>query len=424
MGAFVKYLRNLLCGISTDQRGNALALGAITLPMLIGAAGIGLDTVQWTLTQRELQRAADSAAIAGAYARLQNNDVNAASTLSLTRDGQTGNGIVPVIENAPTVGAYQGDNSAVRVLLTRQQTLPFSSLFMNAGPTIGVEATAAAMSNGDYCVISLESTTATGITMQGNATVNLGCGMATNSQASNAVIGGGSSLITASPLAAVGGITPSSNFASGTELLPGSIAQRDPYSHLPQPDVSNCGGNTLNVGSNQTRSVNNASGVTCFRDIRIQGNVTFAPGVYIIDGSFDVGAQARVTGTGVTFILSSSTAATSPSSIGQVTINGGATMQLSAPTSGTYAGVLFYQDRRAPNIDGNRINGNSSSFFQGAFYFPSQGMDFNGTTGMSTECVQIAARRVTFIGNSSIVNRCPPNSGAGAFSGLRVFLVE
>ena len=38
--------------------------------------------------------------------------------------------------------------------------------------------------------------------------------------------------------------------------------------------------------------------------------------------------------------------------------------------------------------------------------------------------VQIAARRVTFIGNSTIVNVCPPNSGAGAFSGLRVFLVE
>jgi len=107
-----------------------------------------------------------------------------------------------------------------------------------------------------------------------------------------------------------------------------------------------------------------------------------------------------------------------------VTINGGAELNLSGPTSGTYAGVLFYQDRRASNSDGNRINGNANSSFQGAFYFPSQGLDFNGTSGMQTECVQIAARRVTFIGNSTIVNQCPPNSGAGAFSGLRVFLVE
>jgi hypothetical protein len=328
-----------------------------------------------------------------------------------------------VVENAPTAGAYAGDTNSVRVVLRRQQSLPFSSLFMGTGPTIFADATASAMSNGDFCVVALESTSTAGITMQGNATVNLGCGMATNSQASNAVIGGGSSLITASPLAAVGGITPSNNFASGTELLPGSIAQRDPYSGLPEPNPTNCG-NQLRVGSNQTRTINNNTGTQCFRGIDIQGTARFDPGIYFVDGSMSVGAQATVTGTGVTFILTSTNASNNPSSIGQVTVNGGATMQLSAPTSGPYAGILFYQDRRANNSDGNRINGNSSSSFQGAFYFPSQGLDFNGNTGMRTECVQIAARRVTFIGNSTIVNVCPPNSGAGAFSGLRVFLVE
>lgn len=423
MGACVRFLRKFLGGIKGDEGGNALALGAITLPMVIGAAGLGLDTVQWTLTQRQLQRAADSAAIAGAYARLQNANISASANQSLTRDGLTGFTIAPVIENAPTAGAYSGDGNAVRVVLRRQQALPFSSLFMGTGPTIFADATAKAMSNGNFCVIALESTATTGITMQGNATVNLGCGMATNSQASNAVIGGGSSLITASPLAAVGGITPSNNFAPGTELLPGSIAQADPYSGLPQPNPTNCGAQ-LRVGSNRTDNVNNPTGTRCFRGIDIQGRAHFDPGIYVVDGAFSVGAQATVTGTGVTFILTSSTASTNPSSIEQVTINGGATMQLSAPTTGTYAGILFYQDRRAINADGNRINGNSSSFFQGAFYFPSQGMDFNGTTGLRTECVQIAARRVTFIGNSTITNVCPPNSRAGAFSGLRVFLVE
>lgn len=422
MGACVRFLRKVLRGIKSDEGGNALMIGAITLPMVIGAAGLGLDTVQWTLTQRQLQRAADSAAIAGAYARLQNANVSTNANQSLARDGLTFT-IAPVVENAPTAGAYTGDGSAVRVVLRRQQALPFSSFFMQSGPTIFADATAKAMSNGDFCVIALEGTATTGITMQGNATVNLGCGMATNSQASNAVIGGGSSLITASPLSAVGGITPSNNFAPGTELLPGSIAQADPYSGLPDPNPTGCS-NQLRVGSNQTRNISNSSGTQCFRGIDIQGTAHFDPGIYFVDGSMSVGAQATVTGTGVTFILTSTTASTNPSSIGQVTINGGATMQISAPTSGTYAGILFYQDRRAPNSDGNRINGNSSSFFQGAFYFPSQGMDFNGTTGMRTECVQIAARRVTFIGNSTIINQCPPSSGAGAFSGLRVFLVE
>ncbi len=398
-------------------------MGALTLPMLIGAAGLGLDTVQWTLAKRQLQRAADSAAIAGAFTRLQNGNVQTQATGSLTRDGITSADATATIENAPTAGAYAGDTNAVRVILEQPARLNFSSLFMTTTPIIRAEATATGISNGNFCVLALEGTTNAGIRMQGNATVNLGCGMATNSQASDAVIAGGSSLITASPIAAVGGLSPSLNYGPGTELLPNSIRQRDPYSGLPEPQVGSCGGE-LRVQPGQVRIVNGSLG-RCFRGMSLSGTVTFDPGVYIIDGgSFNVGSQAVVRGTGVTFILTSSTAATNPSSIATVTINGGATMQLSAPTSGTYAGILFYQDRRATNIDGNRINGNSLSAFQGAFYFPSQGLEFNGTTGMRTDCVQIAARRVTFIGNSSIINQCPPNSGAGAFSGLRVFLVE
>lgn len=421
--ASVGFLQKFLAGLKTDQNGNALLLGAVTLPMLIGAAGLGLDTVQWTLTQRQMQRAADSSAIAGAFARLQNADVTAQANQSLTRDGMTNLGTAPVIENAPSIGAYAGDTNAVRVVLETTQALPFSSFFMSSAPVISVEATATAASNGEFCVLALENTSAVGITLQGNAGVDLGCGMATNSQASNAVVAGGSSIINASPVAAVGGLQPSSNYAPGTELLPNAIRQSDPFASLPQPEPGTCS-NELRVQPNQSRTISSSSSGRCFRGMNLSGTVHFEPGVYYIDGgSFDVGAQAVVTGTGVTFILTSTTADTDPASIATTKINGGATMQLSAPSTGPYAGMLFYQDRRAPNSNGNRINGNSDSFFQGAFYFPSQGLEFNGTAGMDTDCIQLVGRRVTFIGNSAITNQCPPNSGAGAFSGLRVFLV-
>jgi Flp pilus assembly protein TadG len=415
--------RNFLGRLRADNAGNVLMIGAITLPMLLGAAGLGLDTVQWTLTQRQLQRGADSAAIAGAYARLQNGNVKAQSTNSLMRDGIADLAVAPTIENAPTTGAYSGDTNAVRVVLQTEQPLPFSALFMVRPPTIRVEATATAASNGEFCVVALENTSTAGISMQGSSSVDLGCGMATNSVASNAVSAGGNSSINASPVAAVGGLSPSSNYAAGTELLSNSIRQSDPFINLPQPQAVNCS-SELRVQPNQSRTISSTSSGRCFRGMDLRGTVHFEPGVYIIDGgSFSVGSQAVVTGEGVTFILTSAAAETNPSSIATVSMNGGATLQLSAPTSGTYAGVLFYQDRRAPNRDDNRVNGNSSSFLQGAFYFPSQGIEFNGTSGMQTECIQIAARRVSFSGNSTITNRCPPNSGAGAFSGLRVFLV-
>lgn len=410
--------------LRSDTSGNALLIGAATLPMLLGAAGLGLDTVQWTLMQRQMQRAADSAAIAGAFARTNNANVVRQANLSLVRDEMVRLQSAPIIENAPTSGAYAGDTNAVRVILETRAQLPFASIFMQEAPSLRVEATAKALSNGEFCVLALENSSTAGIRMQGNATVDLGCGLATNSVASDAVVASGSSRINASPVAAVGGLSPSANYAAGTELLPNSIRQSDPFAHLPQPQLSNCG-NELRVQPGQVRTIsNNSANGRCFRGMDLRGTVHFEPGVYYIDGgSFSVGSQAMITGTGVTFILTSSTAATNPSSIATAAINGGATLQLSAPTTGTYAGVLFYQDRRAPNADGNRINGNSDSFLQGAFYFPSQGMEFNGTTGMRTECVQIAARRVTFIGNSTITNRCPNDSGARAFSGLRVFLV-
>ncbi len=53
-----------------NKRGNALAIAAACLPLFVGAAGLATDTIQWTLWKRQLQRAADSAAIAGVYDRV------------------------------------------------------------------------------------------------------------------------------------------------------------------------------------------------------------------------------------------------------------------------------------------------------------------------------------------------------------------
>jgi uncharacterized membrane protein len=44
-----------------DRRGNTLAIAAACLPLVVGAAGLATDTIQWTLWKRQLQRAADSA---------------------------------------------------------------------------------------------------------------------------------------------------------------------------------------------------------------------------------------------------------------------------------------------------------------------------------------------------------------------------
>jgi hypothetical protein len=418
----VPFLRRLMA----DRRGNVLVMAALAMPLMIGAAGLAMDTVQLTLIQRQLQRQADSAALAGALAKAQGASASSAATSSITRDTLVALSQTPLIENAPSAGAYAGNTGAVRVVIESTQSQVFSGMFRRKPATLRVEATAASMTNGNYCVVSLEKSAAVGITMQGNASVDMGCGLATNSKGSPAVNTGGSSTVKVSHVAAVGGLKSSVNYASGTVLLPYAVPQKDPYAALPMPAIPagvTCG--QLNVSPNSTVYVPApVGGVACYKGMNIKGTVFFPSGIYYIDGgSVSFGSQAVVNGTGVTFILTSATAATTPSSIAAVGMNGGATVNLTATTTGTYAGVLFYQDRRALPGTTNTVNGNSQSKYQGGIYFPSQDLSFSGDSGIVTDCVQMVSRRVTFIGNTNIQNVCPFDSGAGSFIGSRVFLV-
>jgi hypothetical protein len=392
---------------------------ALSTPVLIGGIGMTVDVIQWSYMKRAMQRQADSGAIAGAFALAAQESIGSTVTADLARNSNVTLTSAPVIENAPTVGPYAGKLNAVRVALATNVKLSFVGYIMRRPITIPVEATAALVAQGDYCVLALERTDLTGITMGGNTNVNLGCGLMSNAPSADSVTGSGSSLINAMPIAAVGGLPPSTNYAPGTELIPYSVAQPDPYAGLPDPVLS---GSTVKFRDKPNGKTTINPGV--YSDVNIQGDVKFNPGVYYIDGgSFSVGSQANLSGEGVTIIMTSRTAATNPSSIAGADMNGGATVNLTAPTSGTYAGVLFYQDRRALDSGSNKINGNSSSKFQGAIYFPSQKLWFNGTSGMDIKCVQMVARRIEFNGNSAITNICPAGSGAGSFKGTRVKLV-
>jgi Flp pilus assembly protein TadG len=402
-----------------SKSGNVFIMAAILMPVILGSAGLAVDSIQWVLWKRQLQRAADSAALAGAYATAQAKDAVATATADLSRTAELTLTTPATIENPPSSGSYAGNNKAVRVTLQYSRLLPFTGMFLSIAPTIAARSTAAAVTQGDYCVLALDPSTATGVTMQGSAVVNLNCGIAANSRSPSAIVAGGSSSIIATPISAVGGIPASSNYQGPTTLLPYSMPQDDPYASLPTPTATGCSAQARVQPTDVT--VLNPG---CYRGMDLKGTVTLNDGTYVIDGNaFSVGSQAVVTGNNVTIILTSNNAGSNPSSIATLDINGGATVRLSAQTSGTYAGILFYQDRRAVDSGTNTVNGNSSSLYQGAVYMAGQEVDLSGTTGMTTNCLQLVAKRVTFIGNSTINNSCPNGSGAHSFIGTRVRLV-
>lgn len=418
-----------------DKRGNALVIAGAALPLVLGSAGLASDTIQWTLWKRQLQRAADSAASAGVYAIVEDSgsrsNVATAVDHDLTYNSHIAYTTTKVV-GAPSSGTYAADPYAVRVQLSVQKKLSFSGLFMASTPTITASGTATVAPSGHYCVISLESTSVTGITATGNADVNMGCGMITNSTSLTAAVATGSSDVIASPIAAVGGIPASTHWGPGTVLQPFTIAQEDPYANINPPVPSgSCPNVTVGPGGNGNGNNNGSTTLDpgCYGNMTLNGNVVLNPGTYVLDaGSLSIGAQASVSCNGCTFVLTSRTAGTNPGSIGNVDINGGATLNLTASKTGTYAGLLIYQDRRAVNgTDANhqsRLNGNSTSFLQGAFYFPNQQVTFNGTAGMSTNCMKLVARTVLYSGDMHISNVCPADSGVLDFTGKKVRLVE
>jgi hypothetical protein len=442
----LKFLKKLW----RDRRGNALLIAGAAMPLIVGSAGLASDTIQWTLWKRQLQRLADSGAEAGVYAIVLGNTVDncsnittATSTSPVAYSIKTNNHLpqTPVCTavNPPSAGGYTADANAVRVTISMQRRLGFSGMFLSTTPTITASATATIVPAGKYCAISLIKTATTGISAGGNATVNLGCGMITDSTSLSAAVAFGSSSVTASPVAAVGGIAASDNWGTGTVLQPFTISQPDPFASVNPPTPSGCQSfSAWDTGNNNTPggtvdltrdgSPITPGGTYCIKEnggnLSIKGNVTLPSGTYVLDQTSltMTNNNASLTCDQCTFILTSSTG----SNVGTVSLQGGK-LNIVAPDSGTYKGIAIYQDRAATECTSsncNLVNGNSNSFIQGALYFPNQQLTFTGTAGESTSCLQLVALTLTFSGTSAINNSCPTGSASQSFAGQKVRLVE
>ena len=226
-------MRNAFNKLWNSNKGSALIIAAAAFPAIVGAAGLATDTIQWALWKRQLQRAADSAAIAGVYTRSRTDTssaVNTAVNADLALNQHTGFSLL----GAPTIALLAANGTMlhrVQVGLKVQHRLPFSSMFLTAAPIIRVNAIAASVPGSDeYCVITLEpSVTKTGITIGGNSKISMNCGMISNSPSANSALANGtSSSVTATVIAAVGAVKASSQWLVD-KYDPYTTPAKDPY---------------------------------------------------------------------------------------------------------------------------------------------------------------------------------------------------
>lgn len=369
---------------------NVATIFALTLPIVVGAAGFGVETSYWYYNSLKLQATADAAAYAGALEQISGSDkptIVGAATQSAATNG-LGSGTIVV--NTPPASGPNTAKKAVEVIVGQKLDRIFTSIFTQGQVPEQARAVALITDASKACMLALDPTASQAALFSGSTNVKVtGCSVMANSIASDAIKLQGSAGLQADCLISGGGVSLSNPVttvcaAPITQALPAA----DPFADLPAPAASNPCQNankpTLGPG-------------TYCNGLSLSGNVTLQPGVYVIQGGdLKVNANANVSGNGVTIYLAGAS---------RVSMNGNATVSLSAPTSGTYSGVLMYGDRTGTGGQ-STFNGTADSLLTGALYFPKQQVNYLGNFSGVNGCTQVVADLIQWSGNSTINQDC------------------
>ncbi|HYF23170.1 MAG TPA: pilus assembly protein TadG-related protein [Caulobacteraceae bacterium] len=376
-----------------SERGNVAVVFALSMPLVAGGAAFGVESTYWYFKDLELQSAADAAAYAAAIQRRAGSQAQAVTAVALRE--ATANGFTPSLGtiqvNAPPQSGPNQGADAVEVVLTERQNRFFTDFFSNDTVTARARSVAVFQSASNACVLALDRSASRAAQFSGSSSLTLqGCSVMANSVASDAVVMQGSATASTTCLISVGGAQTTSGLTLTECAAPVTQAPpvADPYGELPEPSAS---GSCLSANGSSLAPGNYCNGMS------LSGNVTLQPGTYVVSGgNFRVNSNAVVSGNGVTIHLTGTA---------RTRFNGNATVQLSAPTSGAYSGILFFGDRDSTG-DRNIFNGTANSSLTGAIYFPSQAVEYQGNFSGVNGCTQIVANTVEWTGNATFNVDC------------------
>lgn len=401
----------LLARLATDKRGNIAIITGLAMPALVGFCGLAGETVYWYFRERDMQGAADVAAYNGAIALRGGATADGVTTVA-TQDA-TNSGWVPAagtitVHTPPTTGTHK-IGRAVEVILTENEQRYFTALFKSGTVPITTRSVAVYNSFGNACVLGLNKTKSATVQFWGNTTGTFtNCNVYSDSMSPTGFQVGGSAKATMPCAMSVGGFDADSGLTLTSCPSPNANAGYvpDPFKNLPAPTIpGSCAhGNTSAIDPGKY-----CNGLT------INGTTTMSPGTYVVSGgTLKINANAVLSGTGVTIYLTNGAT---------VQMNGNAQVNLSAPTSGTYSGVLLYGDR-SQAYDINKINGTSTSSMTGAIYFPTQEVDFQGNFNGQNGCMKLVADTVIYTGNSTFSTDCSAYGMSNVATPGTVALVE
>jgi Flp pilus assembly protein TadG len=413
--------------ILKDESGQALTLVAAMMALVIlGFVALACDVGYLFHERRMVQIAADAAALAAAEEDAAGDSSNAqaaADGMAKLNGFDTTLAQNPAVVNlsAPTSGNFVG-SSYVQANVYKTIPTVFLSAFSHGGRSLTVSASAVAGGgqSSPTCVC-LEGTSGMDLNMSNNSKLTANsCGVTVDSSSSNAIGIVGSATLSAVSLGTVSSdwdnssnINNAGTITSSTRIVQGISTQCSPS--LPaaptynsaqcsaDPFGSQQGGAHYTVGPNSTYGTTQTGSVICYNALTVNGNgdtVTLNPGIYVINGGelhFESGTNGG--GTGVFFYLVGAA---------NLVIDNGANVNLSAPTSGTYSGVLVYQ--ASGDTAALSVQGGSSASFNGNIYAPSASITLGNGSG-STFNSAIVAQSLTMNGGGTLTSSSTANLG-------------
>lgn len=409
----LKY-RQLKKFVKSDEGSTSIML-AILSTAIVGAFGLMIEVGFWRYKQSNIQSTADMAVLAGAYQYIIENDkrMTRVAAFADASENSYDDTIGNLTVNIPPVGGDYTDEDAVQVVIEQEIPTFVSHMFLTKPVTATVSAVAKlGGQTSKACVLAL-SDSGTTISVGGNVTVTLdGCGMHANSDDDSAVDAFGNVTIRAACLSASGGVDFSGRELDLDECSTPRENQpkiNDPYSDVSVPtdaDTMSCN-NAYNLGKGKNSqlvmpipALNGGVVKICNSSIDLSNTVNLMPGTYIFDGTeINFKAWGELVGDDVTLIFMNDAKITG--------LNGNNTLNLTAPRSGDYEGIVMYADRETTRSDEWDFKGNADISLTGVVYLPTLDVDYGGGAGTnSTECTQIVANTVSFTGNSGFNSNC------------------
>jgi Flp pilus assembly protein TadG len=413
------------------RRGAVAVLVTMCLVPLVTVLALVLDGGILMGQRRLTQAGADAAAQAAAYSLHVNYGTNKGAdplgkaktiALALALDNGFSNDVTTstvTVNIPPTVSTtFSGKSGYAEVIVQYQQKRYFSAILGSGTMPVYARAVARASdiipSSGatvysTASIVVLDPTAAGALTLAGSAVVTAAGGIQVNSSNAGAVNSSNAGYASSPSIKVVGGYTfpygTSSTWYSSQPQI-GQAAVADPLASLASPSSTGLTSRSI-PGYNASIALSPglySSGM----NFSANGGTTYtlSPGTYFVHGSLNIANGVTVNGTGVTFLVDNSG--------GSVTIGGGAKVNLTSSSSGTYAGMLLYQDRSNTNTI-NIANGSTTSM-TGTIYAAGATVALAGGSSNSQYGSQLIAKQVNASNNASFTVNTIATGSAGTIN--------